>query len=109
MTTMTNSGLAFTCQKYIEDTIDIDIEIDKYYIDHVGSRAGYCIRLWQYSWNTFFLVDPCSEEFAVVGPCKALIPSWSYNQRTGKCEYFEYGGCKGNNNRFREGCKNKKV
>ncbi|RWS26974.1 uncharacterized protein B4U80_08391 [Leptotrombidium deliense] len=32
--------------------------------------------------------------------CKAYIPSWSYNEKTDLCEFFIYGGCGGNENRF---------
>uniref|UniRef100_A0A915P9D2 BPTI/Kunitz inhibitor domain-containing protein n=1 Tax=Meloidogyne floridensis TaxID=298350 RepID=A0A915P9D2_9BILA len=34
----------------------------------------------------------------LVGPCKAIIPSWWYDN--GECKVFGYGGCKGNENRF---------
>ncbi|KAI0222576.1 Kunitz-type serine protease inhibitor 6 [Lamellibrachia satsuma] len=37
---------------------------------------------------------------AVKGLCKAYMPSWFYNKRTGSCEKFIYGGCGGNRNRF---------
>ncbi|KAH8241119.1 hypothetical protein KR026_012424 [Drosophila bipectinata] len=43
----------------------------------------------------------CAEEFAVRGgPCRGLIPSWSYNQASGECEPFNYNGCHGSKNRF---------
>uniref|UniRef100_V5GY62 BPTI/Kunitz inhibitor domain-containing protein n=1 Tax=Ixodes ricinus TaxID=34613 RepID=V5GY62_IXORI len=35
------------------------------------------------------------------GPCRALIPRYFYNMTTEKCEKFDYGGCSGNNNNFR--------
>jgi hypothetical protein len=34
------------------------------------------------------------------GPCKGNFQSTWYNQATGKCESFVYGGCEGNANRF---------
>ena len=34
------------------------------------------------------------------GPCEAAFPSFFFNQRTGQCERFLYGGCEGNENRF---------
>ncbi|XP_077520938.1 boophilin-H2-like isoform X1 [Amblyomma americanum] len=34
------------------------------------------------------------------GPCKAMMPMWWFNARTGKCELFNYGGCGGNENRY---------
>jgi len=35
-----------------------------------------------------------------IGPCRASVPSYSYNVETGSCESFWYGGCRGNANRF---------
>ena len=32
--------------------------------------------------------------------CIAYFPSYFYNSRTGRCEFFVYGGCNGNANRF---------
>ncbi|KHJ86859.1 Kunitz/Bovine pancreatic trypsin inhibitor domain protein [Oesophagostomum dentatum] len=34
------------------------------------------------------------------GPCMDNIPSYAYDSRTGKCVYFSYSGCGGNDNRF---------
>ncbi|KAM3830459.1 doenitin-1-like [Vipera latastei] len=34
------------------------------------------------------------------GPCKAAFVRFYYNKRTGNCEKFIYGGCKGNKNNF---------
>jgi len=34
------------------------------------------------------------------GPCMAFIPSFGFNSKTGRCESFVYGGCKGNGNKF---------
>lgn len=36
----------------------------------------------------------------LVGLCKAAIPRYFYNRRTGICEPFRYGGCRGNDNNF---------
>lgn len=36
----------------------------------------------------------------VIGLCRALIPKWHYNQKSGECEHFSYGGCGGNDNNF---------
>ncbi|XP_077524117.1 serum basic protease inhibitor-like [Amblyomma americanum] len=36
----------------------------------------------------------------VVGPCKASMPKWWYNIKTGSCVFFIYGGCQGNDNSF---------
>uniref|UniRef100_A0A1I8PS94 BPTI/Kunitz inhibitor domain-containing protein n=1 Tax=Stomoxys calcitrans TaxID=35570 RepID=A0A1I8PS94_STOCA len=32
--------------------------------------------------------------------CRALIPSWSYDEEVKECVSFKYGGCGGNDNRF---------
>ena len=34
------------------------------------------------------------------GLCRAYIPSYYFNSKTGRCERFIYGGCGGNGNRF---------
>ncbi|CAN7988853.1 unnamed protein product, partial [Ixodes hexagonus] len=34
------------------------------------------------------------------GPCRAHIPRWFFNNETGECETFVYGGCRGNANNF---------
>jgi hypothetical protein len=34
------------------------------------------------------------------GSCKALVTRWFYNQNTGSCDTFVYGGCQGNWNNF---------
>ncbi|XP_019848705.1 PREDICTED: LOW QUALITY PROTEIN: uncharacterized protein LOC105316719 [Amphimedon queenslandica] len=34
------------------------------------------------------------------GPCFAYFERWYYNERSGLCEKFIYGGCRGNNNNF---------
>ncbi|XP_070180043.1 papilin-like isoform X2 [Littorina saxatilis] len=38
---------------------------------------------------------------AVVGPCRARHPRFFFNGKVGKCQRFFYGGCRGNENRFR--------
>ncbi|EYC10380.1 hypothetical protein Y032_0056g2714 [Ancylostoma ceylanicum] len=35
------------------------------------------------------------------GPCKGFEPRYSYNKATDECELFYYGGCLGNENRFK--------
>ena len=41
------------------------------------------------------------------GPCKGAFKRYFYNVKSGKCESFVYGGCKGNANNFKTllGCK----
>lgn len=43
-----------------------------------------------------------------VGPCRGRFSRWYYDTTMGKCLQFTYGGCRGNNNRFRtaEECNN---
>ena len=43
---------------------------------------------------------------ADIGPCRARIPRYFHNAKTGRCERFFYGGCLGNGNNFltRESC-----
>lgn len=41
----------------------------------------------------------CGAEPAV-GPCRAAFKRWYYNVKTGSCESFIYGGCRGNANNY---------
>ncbi|XP_061384586.1 papilin isoform X3 [Danaus plexippus] len=34
------------------------------------------------------------------GPCREMVPKFYYNEATGRCESFTYGGCHGGPNRF---------
>jgi len=34
------------------------------------------------------------------GMCRASLPRWFFNEKTGECERFVYGGCGGNRNNF---------
>lgn len=34
----------------------------------------------------------------LVGPCRAAFPRWFYNESSGLCQRFIYGGCNGNKN-----------
>ncbi|KAH6925662.1 hypothetical protein HPB50_008477 [Hyalomma asiaticum] len=49
------------------------------------------------------------------GLCRAFIPMWWFNAKTGECEEFIYGGCRGNDNRYEtkeeceETCSTKKL
>nr|XP_054758295.1 papilin-like [Lytechinus pictus] len=92
--------------------------IVKYYFD---SNYGQCIQFWYGGCggnvNLFDTYEECKEECvgdderltqedlcilpADPGPCKGTFSNYFYNDRTGRCETFKYGGCRGNKNRFR--------
>lgn len=36
----------------------------------------------------------------LAGPCRSSFLRYYYNQQTGRCEQFYYGGCQGNDNNF---------
>ncbi|RXG72698.1 Papilin, partial [Armadillidium vulgare] len=54
--------------------------------------------------------DPC-KMLIDKGPCDGIFPKFGYNKTSGQCEYFEYGGCKGNANNFDtlERCENQCI
>ncbi|CAL4139970.1 unnamed protein product, partial [Meganyctiphanes norvegica] len=37
----------------------------------------------------------------VIGDCKAAMPRFHFNYKSGNCRKFTYGGCTGNANNFR--------
>ncbi|CAJ0951241.1 unnamed protein product, partial [Mesorhabditis belari] len=45
--------------------------------------------------------EACQLDGPIVGPCKAAFPSWYFDKGTRKCIEFTYGGCQGNENRWR--------
>ncbi|XP_042603388.1 low-density lipoprotein receptor-related protein 11-like [Cyprinus carpio] len=53
----------------------------------------------QHQHYDFSSQDPCAAP-PVVGPCKGVFPRWYYDSKTGDCQHFQYGGCKGNHNNF---------
>jgi len=56
--------------------------------------------------SPLYTEDPCKQP-PDDGPCTGGIPRWFYNRKTDACERFYYGGCKGNENRFKtqEACR----
>jgi len=45
-------------------------------------------------------VDEVCNLEADIGPCRASMPRYFFNSKSGKCELFTYGGCSGNRNNF---------
>ncbi|CAB4002315.1 protease inhibitor [Paramuricea clavata] len=43
--------------------------------------------------------NPCFEP-KFVGPCRAAMPRYYYNQQSKACEMFIFGGCSANGNNF---------
>ncbi|XP_072168856.1 papilin-like [Diadema setosum] len=90
----------------------------KYFFD---TNYGQCIQFWYGGCggnaNLFDTLDDCKnecvgedtqlpqEEMCILpassGPCKGKFESFFYNPKSGSCETFVYGGCRGNQNRFR--------
>merc|ERR1711872_1070846 len=52
------------------------------------------------NYNLYIFTDVCTEPKGVTGQCEAVIPMWTYDKFSRKCEKFIYGGCQGNGNRF---------
>ena len=46
-----------------------------------------------------FTIAICSED-KEIGPCRGSFPRWYFDTAMQKCLPFNYGGCRGNNNRF---------
>ncbi|XP_035455486.2 kunitz-like toxin PcKuz3 isoform X3 [Spodoptera frugiperda] len=44
--------------------------------------------------------DPKCLEPSDPGMCLAYVPTYTFNNAKELCEFFVYGGCNGNNNRF---------
>nr|Q5VJG2.1 RecName: Full=Amblin; AltName: Full=Thrombin inhibitor; Flags: Precursor [Amblyomma hebraeum]AAR97367.1 thrombin inhibitor [Amblyomma hebraeum] len=44
---------------------------------------------------------PVCKQMPDPGFCRAYMPHWFFNSKSGYCEGFVYGGCQGNDNRFK--------
>ena len=63
--------------------------------ESLSPGAGVCLRGMDCDG-----ANKCTAEPFVVGPCRAAMPRWSYNAKSGACEEFVYGGCGGSANNF---------
>lgn len=80
--------------------------IPKYYFDQAsGQCKAFIYGGCQGNGNNFLRLKDCETACRcylpkIVGLCKAYFPKYYFNNKTGKCEEFVYGGCMGNANSF---------
>ncbi|XP_055838087.1 tissue factor pathway inhibitor-like [Episyrphus balteatus] len=55
--------------------------------------------------NRFTSLSDCKKAYCRSrpdkGPCNRSITAWAYNPRSKSCDKFYYGGCGGNQNRYK--------
>ena len=58
------------------------------------------------SYITSVAVNALCEGAGVTGNCRGAFPRYFFNEKTGKCQKFTYGGCGGtpNNHKTIEAC-----
>ncbi|KAF8763280.1 Kunitz-type protease inhibitor 2 like protein [Argiope bruennichi] len=65
----------------------------------VLTKTGSCVRPEDCPVVTGSAEKNCIEA-PVTGQCRALFYNWYFDQETGTCREFVYGGCGGNGNRY---------
>jgi len=56
---------------------------------------------YNYGMMIMMTVDKCSQPAKEAGSCYDYVLRYSYVSSLGQCEAFYYGGCEGNDNRFK--------
>lgn len=65
------------------------------------SRHISCLCLLAAIIGSVFCRDEACLQPALIGKCRAAIPTVYYNSETGSCDCFLFGGCGANSNNFR--------
>jgi len=46
------------------------------------------------------MADKCNAEMLETGMCRGMFPQWTFDIKSGLCEFVTYGGCGGSINMF---------